>query len=282
MTHIVFEEPALAVLGKTLELDPALAGDIIQVKDDYAVGPLGDIYNTEGYQARRNWWEELLRYSPYTESIELVNDKLTVHQLCRRLEENPEEEVWIWMGQNAHDVCGYYWLMSQLKVYQGRIQVLFLNNLPFLNEKGQLYYPVYISEILPKELLKARRLARPITLSEFELDPDEWKKICEENAMVRFLEGGKKITGKPVDFYDKDIVQFLGKESLKLPRLLTQLFTKMKLKTGDVFLVWRIREMAAAGRLQVSGDWEKGWKDLVISAAGTTEALITEQTEADA
>ncbi|HVZ26573.1 MAG TPA: DUF1835 domain-containing protein [Sediminibacterium sp.] len=282
MTHIVFEEPAQELLEKTLELDPSLQGPVVQVKDDYAVGPLGEIFATEGYQTRKSWWEELLRFSPYTESLELVNDKLMVHQLCRQLDENPDETVWIWMGQNAHDVCGYYWLMSQLKAYQGRIQVLFLNNLPFLNEKGQLYYPVYLSEILPKELLKARRLSRPITLSEFELDPDEWKKICEENAMVRYLEGGKKISGKPVDFYDKDILQQLGKESVKLPRLLMQLFTKMKLKTGDVFLVWRIREMAAAGKLQVSGDWEKGWKDLVISPVDALEKDNTAQTAADA
>ena len=55
--------------------------------------------------------------------------KLTVQQLIQNLEEDSNEEVWIWMGQNTHDVCGYYWLMSQLKPYQGKLQVLYLNNL---------------------------------------------------------------------------------------------------------------------------------------------------------
>ena len=50
-----------------------------------------------------------------------------------------------------------------------------LNNLPFLNDKGQLFYPTYLNEIQPKEFLKAKKLARPITLSEFEIDPDEYR-----------------------------------------------------------------------------------------------------------
>jgi hypothetical protein len=95
------------------------------------------------------------------------------------LDEEPDEQVWIWMGQNVHDVCGYYWLMSQLKDYQGRIHVLYLNNLPFINEKGNIFYPTSLYEIQPKEFLKAKNWRGPLRLSEFEVDPDEWKKHCE-------------------------------------------------------------------------------------------------------
>ena len=61
------------------------------------------------------------------------------------------------MGQNAHDVCGYYWLISQLQPYQGRVIVLYMNNLPFINEKGQIFYPTALHEIQPKEFLKAKK-----------------------------------------------------------------------------------------------------------------------------
>jgi hypothetical protein len=168
------------------------------------------------------------------------------------------------MGQNVHDVCGYYWLMSQLKNYQGRIHVLYLNNLPFINEKGNIFYPTSLFEIQPKEFLKAKKLARPITLSEFEVDPDEWKKHCNENAVVRFLEGGKKIIGKDADFYDKDILANATPQPQKLAKLLSNTLGKMKVKTGDVFLVWRIRELVAEGKLNRQGDWEKGWKEMTV------------------
>ena len=268
MIHIVFETANIAVLQQAIELDETIQGTILEIKDDYAVGPLGDIYATEGYQLRRDWWKSLLEFSPYTEQLDLVDDKLTVHHLLKQLDEEPDTEVWIWMAQNAHDVCGYYWLMSQLKDCQGRVQVLYLNNLPFINEKGQIFYPSYLHEIQPKEFLKAKRLARPITLSEFEVDPDEWKKHCQESAMVRFLEGGKKIIGKEVNFFDKDILAHINAEPQKLSKILTNTLSKMKVKTGDVFLVWRIRELIQEGKLEAIGDWNKSWKDISVKIQG--------------
>ena len=278
MIHIVFEQPNVTALEKAIELDESLQGEIVEIKDDFAVGPLGDIYHTEGYQARRSWWENLLEHSPYTDTVNIVDDKLAVHNLLKKLDEQPQAEAWIWMGQNAHDVCSYYWLMPQLKDYQGRIQVLYLNNLPFINEKGSIFYPTHLHEIQPKEFLKAKKLARPITLSEFELDPDEWKKLCNENALVRFLEGGKKIVSKDVDFYDKDLLAYLN-GAMKLSKLIYTALGKMKVKTGDVFLVWRIKEMAAAGKLELTGDWDKGWKEVIVKFPGAAE--VTDTTEAE-
>ena len=269
MLHIVFQEADINVLQKAIELDESLAGDVWQIKDDFAVGPLTNIYETEGYQARRDWWKMLLEFSPYTEQIDLVDDKMTVHNLLKKLDEEPTLDIWIWMGQNQHDVCSYYWLMNELKDYQSRIFVLYMNNLPFINEKGGIFYPTALHEIQPKEFLKAKKLARPITLSEFEVDPDEWKKLCNENGGVRLLEGGKKIVSKEVDFYDKDILAAINAEPQKLNKILGNMFSKMKIKTGDVFLVWRMRELINAGKLEAAGDWNKGWKEITLKLAGS-------------
>jgi len=65
MIHIVFNTADIAALEQAIELDESLSGKIIEIKDDYAVGPLLDIYETEGYQARRDWWKEVLMHSPY-------------------------------------------------------------------------------------------------------------------------------------------------------------------------------------------------------------------------
>ncbi len=276
MIHLVFESDNVAVLQSAIKMDEMLSGKVLEIKDDYAVGPIKDIYETEGYQARRNWWGDLLKHSPFEAQLDIVDDKLVVHQLIQELQKNETEQVWIWMGQNVHDVCGYYWLMSQLKELQGQVQVLYLNNLPFLNEKGQLFYPTNLSQIQPSEFLKAKKLARPITLSEFELDPDEWKKLCIDNGMVRFLEGGKKLTSMDVSFYDKEIVSLLTKNAQKLPSALVNILTKMKIKTGDVFIVSRLKALADLGKLSFSGNWEKGWKDIVILMPGSDSVVVEE------
>ncbi|TXI32004.1 MAG: DUF1835 domain-containing protein [Niabella sp.] len=264
MYHIVFNEAEIGLMQKVQELDESLTGPVLQIKDDYAVGPIENIFETEGYQQRRDWWKLLLEGSPYKDQLDIVDDKMTVHNLIKGLEENEEEEVWIWMAQNQHDVCGYYWLMPQLRAFQGRVKVLFLNNLPFINEKGQIFYPVWLTEIRPSEFLKAKKLARAITLSEFEVDPDEWNKLMQENALVRILEGGKKIAGKAVDFYDDEILKNITKDWQKSSRVLQNTLNRMKIKTGDVFVMWRIKALIEEGKVIAEGDANKDWKSFDI------------------
>ena len=274
MIHIVFNTADIAAIEAAIELDETLAGKVIEIKDDYAVGPIFDIYETEGYQTRRDWWQNVLEFSPYVDQLDIVDDKLTVHQLINALNHDENEVIWLWMGQNAHDVSGYYWLMSQFKEYQGRMQVLYLNNLPFLNEKGQLFYPTYLSQIQPKEFLKAKKLARPITLSEFELDPDEWKKLCQENEGVRFLEGGKKLVSMNIGCYDKEILSLLTKNAQKLPSALSNIMGKLKVKLGDAFIVYRLKAIEETGKIVFVGDWAKGWKDMVVQMPGGTGVVV--------
>ena len=269
MIHIVFNESEVDLMKQVIELDETLAGDVVQIKDDFAVGPLENIDTEEGWQARLNWWRTVSEGSPY--SADLVgsfDDRETMKQLKAKLDENAEEEIWIWMAQNQHDVTGYFWLMPQFKEYQGRIMILYMNNLPFINEKGQIFYPSWLHEIQPKEFVKAKKLARPITLSEFEIDPDEWRKIAEENAVVRMLEGGKKITGKEDSFYDSEILKNLTGEWQKATRVLSNTLNRMKIKTGDIFLMWRMKDLISRGKIETTGDLTKGWKDFDVKLGG--------------
>ena len=72
-----------------------------------------------------------------------------------------------------------------------------------------IFYPVNLYDIPPREFLKARKLARPITLSEFEVDPDEWTKLGNEGKGVRLLEGGKKLMPYDYDFFDEELKKFV-------------------------------------------------------------------------
>jgi hypothetical protein len=256
MIHIVFQEADIDALRKSFKLDPSMEGEIIQIKDDFAVGPLENIYTQEGIEARKKWWSEVIAGGDYDGLADSgkIDDDRTVKELIEKLTADPQEKLWIWAAQNKHDVSGYYWLISQLKEFQGRVFILYLNNLPFINEKGNIFYPVNLFQIQPKEFVKAKKLARPVTLSEFEIDPDEWKKICEENKGVRLLEGGKKLVQRSVDFYDGEILQFISTDWQKVNRLFTAFFTKGKHTTGDAFMLWRIKQLIASGIIEAQGE----------------------------
>ncbi len=270
MLHIVFQQSDIDTLQKAIELDESLQGEIIHIKDDFAVGSLENIYEPEGYQARRDWWKNLLENSPYAEQLNIVDDKLTVDELKKKLDKD-DEKVWIWVAPNQHDVCGYYWLINQLKDYEKKVFILSLNNLPFINEKGNIFYPIDLFEIPPKEFTKAKKLARPVTPSEFELDADEWKKLCSENTIVRILDGSKKIISKDASYYDKDILSALIKEPQKLQKIFQTLFGKMKIHTGDVFIAWRMKELISEGKLEMQGEWNNEWKNIILKLAETSE-----------
>ncbi|UAY50963.1 DUF1835 domain-containing protein [Ferruginibacter albus] len=255
MIHIVFNEPDVDVLQKAIELDETLAGDILLIRDDYAVGPLQNLYIGEGIQARRDWWKTVLAGTDGETSVDNgdVDDYKTVAEVVGRLRRDENEVVWIWAAQNKHDVSGYYWLLYYVKEFQGRVFILYLNNLPFFNEKGNIFYPNWLSEIPAKEYLKAKKLAREITLSEFEVDPDEWTKICNADKGVRLLEGGKKLINEDYDFYDAELKRLITGDWQKASKIINQHISKTKHTTGDMYLLWRLKSLIESGDYDVQG-----------------------------
>ena len=140
-----------------------------------------------------------------------------------------------------------------MKEFQGRVFILYLNNLPFINEKGNIFYPNWLHEIPAKEFLKAKKLAREITPSEFEVDPDEWTKLCEDNRGVRILEGGKKLVQEDYDFYDVELKKFITPDWQKATKIIHQHITKAKNSTTEAYLLWRLKVMIAQEMFDVQG-----------------------------
>ncbi|MBS1751163.1 MAG: DUF1835 domain-containing protein [Bacteroidetes bacterium] len=277
MIHIVFNEADTEVLQKAIDMDESITGKVIQIKDDYAVGPLLNIYTGDGMTARRAWWSTVLAGGDYNGKADdgSVDDTKTVAEIVGTMRRNPEEIVWIWAAQNKHDVSGYYWLLQYMKEFQSRVYILYLNNLPFINEKGSIFYPEWMHTIPPKEFLKAKKLARPITLSEFEIDPDEWTKLCNDNKGVRILEGGKKLVQYDYDFYDADLKKFITKDWQKANKIISQFLSKNKHTTGDAYLLWRLKTILGEDKYDVQGEL-KNMKDFEIKTKATVTETVSE------
>ena len=62
MIHLVFNTLDVTSLQAAIDLDPTLAGKIVEIKDDYAVGPIENIYEPEGYATRHQWWKNILEF----------------------------------------------------------------------------------------------------------------------------------------------------------------------------------------------------------------------------
>lgn len=263
--HLVFAVPDAVMLRQAIEGDPAYEGQVLSLQDCYDVGPLASPGTEEERRLRTEWWAQVLGagFDAQPGQDYPSRDSATVANLISSLDENAELSLWIWVAQNARDLCGYYWLISQLRAYQGRVFLLHLNNLPFFHEKGHLFYPTTISAILPRELRKAFRLARPVTQSEFELDTDEWTKLTGTGKAVRVTEGGKKLSARGVETWDAALLKALTGDWQKAGRITGQLLQKQSATLSESVLLWRLKVLAETGKCSLQGQM-KGPRDFEV------------------
>lgn len=243
MIHILFNEADIDVLKQAIALDESLEGEIIALTDDYSVGPANQLYESEGRAKRSEWFLKFYEGSEFEKKVTDKDDYDSIASVVGNLRRDENEVVWIWAAQNSRDVCGYYWTLHYLKEFTGRVNILYLNNLPFINDKGGIFYPTQLNEIPAKEFLKAKKLARPITPSEFEVDPDEWTKLTESEKEVRLLEGGKKLSLHDASYLDNELKKFVTAEWQKVSKVMNQFQSKSKSAVRDAFLLWRLKSM---------------------------------------
>jgi hypothetical protein len=91
-----------------------------------------------------------------------------------------------------------------------------------------------------------------------------------ENAGIRLLEGGKKLKGEPVAYYDKDLLQACSKEFQKASKIVSQLTGKMKFPVPEQFLGWRLKELIKEEKLESRGEL-KTVKDFEVKQPGSSE-----------
>lgn len=275
--HIVVGDMAAQPLQEAILSEPSMQGEIVVLKDILHVGPLQKEEDKSFSETRSAFWNQVVLNEK--QPIE-VKDTETIQEVSLAMHNNPDAKAWFWMAPSPADVTAYHWVLKYLSRYSGRLFILSIAGLPFLDENGKVYYPKNISEILPKELVKARRLARLVTPAEVEIDGDEWQKMQEQNAPIRTHEGGKKIAARGADHYDNQLLSFCSQQYQKASRIVSQAMNKFNIPTGDLYLGYRLRKMAEEGKLQLQGDVAKTLKDFDVKLPGGNEQPADTTTEA--
>lgn len=279
--HIVVGDMAAVPLMEAVSMETSMNGEVLALKDILHVGPIKKAQGQSFSELRTAFWKEVVN----DEKQEItVNDLERVLEVTTKLNNNTEDVVWLWMAPWPADVCAYYWLLNYMAKHLDRFYVLNLAGLPFLDEEGKVYYPKNMSEILPKELVKARRLARHVTPAELEVDGEEWLNMTTENAGMRLLEGGKKLYTRDESYFDEKLTSFCSHQFQKAHRIITQSISKLNVPTGDVYLGWRLRKLIENGTLLAEGDINKTSRDYSVKLPGGTvneqETVVTSENEA--
>lgn len=259
--HIVNGDVAAGPLRDAIVLEPSLAGEVIVMKDVLSVGPLQKEEGQKFSELRSAFWQTVISNDKHPVNVDDMERLLDV---CLALTKNEEAKVWLWVAPWPADICMYHWVLKYLGQHLGKFFVLNIAGLPFLDENGKVFFPKSIGEIQPKELVKARRLARTVNAAEVETDGEEWRKLVAENGGIRTLEGGKRLVSRSEEHYDNQLSSFCSHQFQKASRIVNQALSKFNIPTGDLYLGWRLRSMVDSGRLQVQGEMNKLLKDFEV------------------
>jgi hypothetical protein len=260
--HIVVGDFAAKQLQEGILLDEEIKGEILVLKDTLGIGPIHDIENLD--TIRTEFWNSMSRKEEVS-----VQDSLQIQSLINSLVEG--DQVWFWLAPNVSDTCAYFWLLQYFKDYPGYLHTININALPFFNEKGTLYYPNSFGLILPREIVKCKKLLKDVSLADMEVDGDDWLKLVEEKGLIRTFEGNKKIKTQKDDYYDMIIMNQLQfvQGFVKANKVLSHAHAKIVDTVSDSFLEYRLRLLITEGRILVQGDASKALKDFEISKFGS-------------
>jgi hypothetical protein len=271
MIHIIVGEESAAQLRAAFELDENLSGEILVLQDQLGIGPIA-VHNQQSHDpVRRAFWKLI---SPH-HHIAFSDDYFRVEAIIEKAQQE-EEPCCFWLSPSVHDICAYYWLMRLFKPYPDVLHTINIIGLPFLNEKGQLFYPKSFTEVIPKEFIKTKRLLKKVTLAEYEVEADEWLRLQQEDQWVRTGEGGKKIQSRPLHYYDAHIISSIGGEFQKGSKIISEAMKKSGPYVLPAFLEWRLREIIQQHDVEIKGDTEKPTKEFEIRMAGKPEMNVTE------
>jgi hypothetical protein len=269
---------AAGPLQEAIMNEPSMQGEVVVMKDILHVGPLKKEEGNSFSQQRSAFWQQVM---PNDKNPVEVDDMERLLEISNAMYKDEDIKVWFWMAPWPADVMAYYWMLPYLSKHKGRFFLVSIANLPFLDEAGKVFYPKNISEILPRELIKARRLAREVTFAEIEVDGEEWRRLVSDNAAIRTHGGGKKIASQSENYYDDQLLSFCSHQFQKAQRIVNQAMNKYTLPTGDVYLGYRLRRMAEEGKLVLQGDPTKMLKDFEVKLPGGNVAEGAAPAEAE-
>lgn len=260
--HIVIGDMAAAPVTEAIATNEEMAGEVVVIKDLLNLGPLNKTEEGQKFSDLRSaFWQQV---APNEKNPIQVDDTERLMAVSAAMAGNEDAKAWLWIAPWPADICTLLWATKYLGKHPGRFFVVNIAGLPFLDENGKVFYPKNISELQPREVIKAKRLARAVSYAEIETDTEEWRKLVTEDAGIRTTEGGKRVTSRGEDHYDATLLSFCSHQYQKASRIVNQAMSKFNIPTGDLYLGWRLRMMAAQDRLNMQGDTTKALKDFDV------------------
>ena len=244
--HLCCGDSAAGVIRAGLALPESA---VLVFRDDLAIGPLGDV-DSDRPDARAAFWHALLAESD-RESIEtggrLIDQLAAQAAALRDLPEEAEAFV-IWHGTGAAEQLMLRRALWALRDARAPVREVEASPGDF---RGDGMTAVGMME--PQRMPAAEATARPVSAQRRAALAAEWERLRDNGGGLRHHRDGI-ITTHPIDAHDAEILAAVGDDWVPAARAVGR---PMGTITGffatDAFCFWRLRQLAAQGKVEFEG-----------------------------
>lgn len=244
MWHLVCGDAA--VEGVTFVLGQTVADDSLRVmRDDLAVGPLVDIEQPPCINRVAFWsavWPEAVQPVPDF-SADLSDDARWLAGLSRQT-----RPVTVWHGDSASEQL----LLARVAAALVHVDLPLWEVVCGSGDSRvagrravSMHAPAVLQELYRPRLLKPARRRQLAA---------QWRAAVEENAAIRRYRE-HAFHGENYGEIDASLLRFCPTEGKQLARVMADVMARCDgFFATDYFLFWRARELAAAGRIALTGE----------------------------
>jgi len=255
MWHLVCGDYAVA--GVTLVIGATAAKTRLRVlHDDLAIGPLVDV-DTPPCTARATFWQTL-----WPESVLPVPDFASAMPADARwiaaLAEQ-SQPVTVWHGDSASEQL----LLARVAHALEHSPLAFWE-VPCGTGDSSVETRQAVAMHTP-EALAALAQPREVAAPRRHALAAKWRTAVESHALIRRWQAGE-FAGEDYQSIDATLLRHVRDDTQPLARLMTDVMARNSgFFATDYFLYWRVRELAAAGALLLSGEpGEEGYMGLQV------------------
>lgn len=172
-----------------------------------------------------------------------------LEQIRRRIGEG--EAARIWYSDIPDELCGFYWLMDQLRALPEGHGTVYRLKQPELEENSDSIRRFNgWGEVEPGDFHKYTRLAVPVSDHMRRYYGNIWRELQQENAQIRACINGK-LRSAPEDLYDRYILQEIDTqpEEFSEARVIGNVLGKYQPGISDGYIHFRIDKMVQEGKL---------------------------------
>jgi hypothetical protein len=249
-THITFGASAAGNLRRFLESNETnFSGEVVNLSDDFSVGPLFDVGNEEQFDKRVDYISNIYN-TVYSDEIKTQNDKTMYKEEMVKshliLSSIPNENtIIVWHGSNSNDWIGFSYVLN---VYEDRD--IYAINVSELENYGPIISLGQMSEDMIGE---SAQLFAKLSDNEKTGIAGIWENFTKDKNAFRVLDE-HGLSEVPEYYFDEMILEEISDDFSNAAKVVGSVLGKYEGYLGDMIIGYRILELIKNGKLEYQGD----------------------------